>query len=130
MNRLDPDVTRLIESERHPLAEAIADLRTLILSSDVSLSENVKWNSPNYSVGPEDRITLRIRPPKRLQLVFHCGAKVREQPKARLMEDPKGLLDWKENDRATLTLRDREDVRRHAGDIIRFVRAWLRATGV
>ena len=56
------------------------------MSTDYELTEGIKWNGPNYSINGEDRITIRINPPKQLQVIFHRGAKVKEPPAERLLK--------------------------------------------
>ncbi len=128
MNKLNSEVTKLIESQKHPLEESITELRKLILSAEESLAENIKWNGPNYSVGQVDRITVRTQPTTQLQLIFHRGAKVQQQPKDHLIEDEAGLLVWKENDRAILTIKDPGFIQTHKSEIAQYVREWVRVT--
>lgn len=50
----------------------------------------------------EYRITMKIQPPNKIQLIFHRGAKVIEQPKSKLIREDFGMLIWKENDIAIM----------------------------
>lgn len=125
---LNKEVTRFLDELRHPLREEIEALRLIILEASALLEENIKWNGPNYSVGAEDRITMKIQPPKQIQLVFHRGAKVKEQPKERLVEDASGLLAWRENDRAIASFKDKEAVAAAREALPAIVRAWIAAT--
>lgn len=125
---VNPDVTRFLDELHHPLRSEIEALRLVILEASALLEENIKWNGPNYSVGAEDRITMRIQPPKQIQLVFHRGAKVKEQPKERIVQDPSGLLMWKENDRAVASFKNQEAVEAGREALSVIVREWLVAT--
>ncbi len=125
---LNQDVTRFLDELRHPLRPEIEALRQIILDANAMLEENIKWNGPNYAVGTEDRITMRIQPPKQIQLVFHRGAKVKEQPKERLVEDASGLLVWRENDRAIASFKNLEAVEAGREALSAIVRDWLVAT--
>lgn len=125
---VNPDVTRFLDELHHPLRSEIEVLRLVILEASALLEENIKWNGPNYSVGAEDRITMRIQPPKQIQLVFHRGAKVKEQPKERIVQDPSGLLMWKENDRAIASFKNQEAVEAGREALSVIVREWLVAT--
>lgn len=58
------DVTNFLKDLNHPFYEEIELLRKFILTVDQNLRENVKWNGPNYCYNDEDRITMRIQPPK------------------------------------------------------------------
>src|SRR5690348_5510013 len=101
------EVTRFLHELNHPLRDEIEQLRLIILAADSRLTENIKWNGPNYCLDNDnDRITMKIQPPKQLQLILHRGAKVKVQPKDRLINDESGLLVWKENDRAIVTMKD------------------------
>lgn len=125
---LNQDVTRFLDELNHPLRPEIEALRQIILDANAMLEENIKWNGPNYAVGAEDRITMRIQPPKQIQLVFHRGAKVKEQPKERLVQDASGLLVWRENDRAIASFKNMEAVEAGREALSAIVRDWLVAT--
>ena len=122
---LNPEVTAFLDELNHPLRPAIDRLREIILSRAVE--EGIKWNSPNYSLNDEDRITLRVHPPKQAQLVFHRGAKVKEQPKERLLQGPYPILAWKGNDRAIATFRSLEEVQQNSDVLKDIIAKWLEA---
>lgn len=125
--RFNNEVTLFLDELKHPLRKEIDRLRSIILEANTNLAENIKWNAPNYHINQEDRITMKIQPPKQIQLIFHRGAKKREQPDKRLIEDASGLLTWKENDRAIATFKtakDLEDTKIHLATIIK---AWIKA---
>lgn len=125
---LNTEVTKFLDSLNHPLRAEIELLRQTILNADVKLTENIKWNGPNYCFGTEDRITMRVQPPKQVQLIFHCGAKVKEQPKEKLIKDDSGLLIWKENNRAVATFKHIQDIEHGKVDLTRIVQDWIIAT--
>lgn len=127
---LNSEVTALMDSLNHPLRQEIDKLRHLILNADHSLTENVKWNGPNYSVNTDDRITMRVQPPKLIQLIFHRGAKKLAQPKDKLINDKSGLLTWKENDRAVATFKSMTDIESAETDLSQIVRDWIHAAHV
>lgn len=95
MGNKSKEVTQFLDEQNHPFRKEIEQLRITILSSKLELTENIKWNGPNYCYNNEDRITIKIQPPKNLQIIFHCGAKVKEQPKEKLLNKDLGLLVWK-----------------------------------
>jgi len=68
---LNSEVTKFLDDLRHPFRKEIEQLRLNILSADSGLEENIKWNGPNYCFEKNDRITMRIHPPKQIQLIFH-----------------------------------------------------------
>jgi len=88
----------------HPRKEGIERLRTAILNSNDGISEHVKWNAPSFRYAGEDRVTFRLYPSDRAQLVFHRGSKVEPGAKDFAFEDDTGLLEWVAADRAVMAL--------------------------
>ncbi|MGN6531980.1 MAG: DUF1801 domain-containing protein [Ginsengibacter sp.] len=127
-NTLSQDVTRFLDNLKHPLRQEIEQLRIRILNSNKPLTENIKWNGPNYCFENEDRITMKIHPPTAVQLVFHCGAKVQEQPKEKLIQEHSGFLLWKGNDRAVATFKTMKDIENRKAEIRQIVSDWISAT--
>ncbi len=121
------DVNLFLDGLNLPLRKEIDRLRVCILSADNRLAENVKWNGPNYSFGSEDRITMKIQPPDKIQLIFHRGAKVKEQPGTKLIQDDSGLLEWKGNDRAVATFNNMQEIESSKLGIAKIVRSWIDA---
>lgn len=58
--KLNKDVTTFLDDLNHPFRNEIELLRLTILGAADTLTENIKWNGPNYSIGEGDRITMRI----------------------------------------------------------------------
>jgi uncharacterized protein YdhG (YjbR/CyaY superfamily) len=129
---LNNEVSEFLDEFKHPLRKEIDLLREIILTANSGLSENIKWNGPNYCVGNEDRITLRIQPTtsKQIQLIFHRGAKVKEQPKSKLINDNSGLLVWKEHDRAIATFKNIQEIENKKSDLHKIINEWINATKV
>ena len=126
---LNNEVSEFLDGLNHPFRAEIEQLRLTILSANSVLKENIKWNGPNYYFDNEDRITMRVQPPKKqIQLIFHRGVKVKVQPKERLIHDNSGLLVWKENDRAVATFKNMADIERWKQDLIGIVTEWINAT--
>lgn len=128
MDRFNPEVTQFLDAQQHPLREAIESLRGIIIQAHEGLEEGIKWNGPNYSWQEKDRITMKIQPPKAVQLVFHRGAKVMAQPPEKLVHDESGLMDWKGNDRAVITFKDKDRVNQAREQITKIVQDWIRVT--
>lgn len=84
-------------------------------------------NGPNYCFCGEDRITMRIHPPKQIQLIFHRVAKVKSQPQNRLIQDKTGLLIWKENDRAVATFKTMKEIEASNETLKLIVSDWIQA---
>lgn len=122
---LNPQVTIFLDEQNHPMRKEIEALRHLILTANKGLVENIKWNGPNYSLNDRDRITMKIQPPKNIQLIFHRGAKVKEQPKEKLIREDFGLLDWKENDRAVAIFMSVLEIENNKEFISAIINEWL-----
>jgi len=119
------EVTEFLDNLAHPLRMEIEVLRQIILNSNPKLSENIKWNAPNYCYNNEDRITMKIYPPKQIQVIFHRGTKALEPPKERLISDDTKLLTWKTNDRAFATFRTMEEIAANESNFTDILNAWL-----
>lgn len=126
--KVNEGVTKFLDELQHPLRKEIELLRQSILNANTELSENIKWNGPNYHVQGDDRVTMKIHPPKQIQLIFHRGAKVLEQPEHRLVNDTSGILNWKANDRAVATIKSLKDVTSMQSDLTRIVNEWIVAS--
>lgn len=126
---LNREVTEFLEKQNHPFRNEIEELRITILTANSELTENIKWNGPNYCFENEDRITMRIQPPtKQVQLIFHRGAKKQIQPENKLISNKSKMLLWKENDRAIATFKNMQDVENGKTELIQIVSEWINAT--
>lgn len=125
---LNKEVTVFLDEQNHPLRTEIEQLRICLLSTDNNLTENIKWNGPNYCFNKEDRITMKIQPTKNIHLIFHRGAKKQEQPKDRIIQTDSKLLQWKENDRAIVTFKNMTDIKEAKTDLTEIVNKWISAT--
>jgi len=128
MKNLNSDVTDFLEGLKHPMSSEIEQLRLTILESVRGLTENIKWNGPNYCFEDEDRVTMRVQPPNQIQLIFHRGVKKLAQPKAKLIDDDSGLLVWKGNDRAIATFKTMTDIQQGRTALKNIVRKWIATT--
>lgn len=122
------EVTEFLNELNHPLRKDIELLREIIINATSGLSENIKWNGPNYCFNEQDRITMRIQPPKQVQLIFHKGAKKQEQPKNKIIQSKSKLLMWKENDRAIVTFKNITEIENGKNDLISIVNEWILET--
>lgn len=127
MANLNEEVTKFLGEQNHPLRNEIELLRETILTSDKALTENIKWNAPNYCHDNEDRITMKINPPKQIQLIFHRGAKKLVQPPTKLIDDKTGLLVWKENDRAIASFKNLADIEKNKSELSIIINDWINA---
>jgi len=128
-NNINSEVTVFLDKQNHPFRMEIEQLRNCILSANNNLTENIKWNGPNYCFDNEDRITMRVQPPtKQVQLIFHRVAKKQEQPKDKLIANKSKMLVWKENDRAIVTFKSLQDIENGKAELRTIVNEWINAT--
>ncbi|WP_243472432.1 DUF1801 domain-containing protein [Winogradskyella sp. MH6] len=125
MNKLNVEVSKFLDGLNHPLRDEIENLRHIITNATNGLTENIKWNGPNYCYNDNDRITMKIQPPKQIQLIFHRGAKKQEQPEDRIIQSKSKLLLWKENDRAIITFKNRFEIEKAKADLSSIVNEWI-----
>jgi hypothetical protein len=109
----------------HPLKEGVEQLRTAILDSNDQITEHIKWNAPSFRYAGEDRVTFRLYPEDRVQLIFHRGAKVRSDSADFAFEDHTGLLRWVAADRAVVALGDVKDAEAKKRDLVEVVNRWV-----
>ncbi|WP_431160713.1 DUF1801 domain-containing protein [Flagellimonas beolgyonensis] len=128
MSNLNNEVTEFLDGLNHPLRNEIEILRHIVLNATTGLTENIKWNGPNYRFQNEDRITMKIQPPKTVQLIFHRGATKQIQPENKLLDGWDSILTWKENDRAIATFNDLLDIERTKTALTQIVNNWIKAT--
>lgn len=127
MKNINDKVTKFLDELNHPLRTEIEALRLIIINSKNGLTENIKWNGPNYCFEDEDRVTMKIHPPKQIQLIFHRGAKKITQPKDKLIDDKSGLLIWKENDRAIAAFKNLDEIKKAESNLERIINSWINA---
>jgi hypothetical protein len=128
MGNLNIEVTKFLDDLYHPLRAGIEQLRMIILNADDRITENIKWNGPNYCFENQDRITMRVHPPKQIQVIFHRGIKKLVQPKDKIIDDNSALLVWKENDRAVVSFKDIKSVEKSGSELKDIVNKWITAT--
>jgi hypothetical protein len=128
IKNLNSEVTKFLNELSHPLRSEIEQLRNCILKANENLTENIKWNGPNYCFDSEDRITMRVQPPtKQIQLIFHRGSKKQTQPDDKLITNTSNMLVWKENDRAIVTFKTLQDIESGATELTLIVNEWIKA---
>lgn len=124
------EVTKFLSELNHPLKKEIEQIRKIVLGTNKTLTENIKWNAPNFCFKGEDRITMHIYPPKQIQIIFHRGAKVQKLPDKNLIADDKGLLIWKTTDRAVATFVTMADIKLNTQYLIEIINNWLTAAAI
>lgn len=124
------DVNAFLQSLKHSRKVEIEALREAILSVDNSITERIKWNAPSFCFNGDDRITFRLQPGDRVQLIFHRGAKKQSDSESFTFEDRSGLLEWVTNDRGVVTFRDMGDIIAKKEPLKALVKQWMLVTQV
>lgn len=120
-------VVEWMQNLNHPLKAEIEAVRGIILNANPQITEHIKWNAPSFCYEGDDRVTLRLHPPDRIQLVFHRGAKAKADD-GFVFDDSSGLLHWITHDRATVTFQDMQAVNDQAAALTQLVDQWMKAT--
>jgi hypothetical protein len=77
------EVNGYMQLLQHPLKKEIQLVRAIILESDPTILEQVKWNAPSFRC-TQDFVTFNVRPTDKIHLVFHHPSIV--QIKSELLE--------------------------------------------
>ncbi|BDI22872.1 DUF1801 domain-containing protein [Herbiconiux sp. L3-i23] len=106
---------------------SVQALREVILEADPRIREEVKWNSPSFTIA-EHFATMHIRPSRPLLLILHAGAKKSGADLPSEIDDPDGLLEWKSGERAVLAFRDSAEISERRASVQHILRDWIAAT--
>lgn len=107
----------------HPQHAVLLALRALILSTDPTIAEGIKWNAPSFRTA-DWFATINLRSKADVQLILHFGAKVKTLGDIAIA-DPAALLKWLGKDRALLSLADAAALNRHQAAIAAILRQWI-----
>lgn len=117
-------VDAFMASLEHPAKDAVESLRSVILASDPSITEGVKWNAPSFKV-TEYFATTNLRAKVGVGLVLHFGAKVRDVRAGKdTIQDPESLLTWVAKDRATIVFKDTQEIMEKKLALQAILRQW------
>lgn len=116
-----------LDALTHARKSEIETLRRLIHNAVPDLAEHIKWNAPSFGPGEEDRITMRLHPGDRLQLILHRGSKAGADDFFRF-EDPDRLIAWAAPDRGVVTFHNAEDLERKGALLPDILRRWVACT--
>lgn len=108
----------------HPLKNEAEALRRIILGADSRITESIKWNAPSFFF-KEYFATLHLRQPGRIQVIFHLGAKAKDNTRKVTIDDPNGLLTWPANDRAVAKFDGMGEVSANRSALGAIVRQWM-----
>lgn len=119
-------VIQYLNDLEHPLKKEIEEVRKIILSAHEQITEHIKWNAPSFCFNNEDRVTFNLNGKGFFRLVFHRGAKVKDNTdNGPFFDDPTGLLDWVANDRAIVKFTDMNDVKAKEEKLVQLVARWI-----
>ncbi|MGX1915952.1 DUF1801 domain-containing protein [Streptomyces phaeochromogenes] len=125
MTNKNVEVDQFMAALDHPQKETVEYLRAAVLGSDPGITEHVKWKAPSFLRTGEDRVTFQLRAKQGVQLIFHRGAKVKDDRTDFRFSDDSGLLGWISSDRATVTFQDLDDVKANEDAFVTLVRSWV-----
>ena len=120
-------VDAYLDGLQHARKTDIAALRLVILAAVPDLVERIKWNAPSFGLGDDDRITMRLHPGDRVQLILHRGAKAGTDDFFRF-EDPDKLIAWAAPDRGVVTFKDADDLVSKSAPLSEILRRWVACT--
>lgn len=117
-------VDAFLRDLQHSRKAEIEAIRSLILKSHPGVTEQIKWNAPSFCYGGDDRVTLRLQPGNRVQLIFHRGAKSKDSSGFSFADESE-LLEWLAVDRAVVTFQGVEDVKQKETVLSDLVCRWM-----
>lgn len=127
MPRRPDEVETFLAESPHPRIAEVRALRDALLGAMPALTERIKWNAPSLGPAGTDRITFRLQPGDRVELVLHRGAAARAAD-GFAFDDPDGLITWAAPDRGVIVVRDAADLQARSASIVETCRRWVAAT--
>ena len=122
------EVLAFLDGSSHARIDEVRTVRDVILAAEPALSERIKWNAPSFAIADDDRITFRLQPGDRVELVFHRGTGRRDDAAAFQFDDTSGLLELVTADRGTVAFADGDAIAAKRDRLSALVVAWLAAT--
>jgi hypothetical protein len=120
-----PSVAAFLAALQHPMKPELLTIRELILGTDPSISEGIKWNAPSFQTS-EYFATFQLRAKAGVQVILHLGAKVRDKAAAPVtIDDPQALLEWLAPDRASVKFRDAQHIEEARQAFTQVIRQWI-----
>lgn len=120
------DVVAFMDALDPARREVVEALRATILDSRPALRELLKWNSPSYTSGEVDLLTINVTNRQRqVQLVVHLGTtRVEDRSRPPLLSEDEGLVRWLSDVRGVIPFPDLATVRRDRAALGRVVERW------
>lgn len=121
----DPAVEAFLRELDHPLKRDIEAVRRIILGVSPGIREGIKWNSVSFRT-TDYFATVNLRSRDAVQLVFHKGAKVKDNStEGQTIPDPAGLIKWLARERCLVTVGAGKDIPARTPALEDIVRAWI-----
>ena len=121
----DPAVTAFLRELDHPRTKEIEAVRQIILGVSPEIREGIKWNSVSFRT-TDFFATVFLRSNDRVQLIFHKGAKVKDNStKEMKIADPKCLIKWLAKERCMVTLGAGKAIQANRAALETIVREWI-----
>lgn len=112
-----------LDPERRAL---VRTLRDYVLHADTRVGEHIKWNAPSYTLDGEDRITFNtINKENAVKLVFHMGARRKEDKSAKPLMNNARVIRWVSDIRGYASFQTLEEVVANEGALEHDIKHWL-----
>lgn len=108
---------------KHPLTPTLEALRSVVRSVDPRIVEEMKWNSPSFKLD-DHFATFNLRKDSVL-LVLHRGARTKPPGSRLAIDDPSGILEWRGNDRAIVSIEDATSLRKKRAALRSILTQWI-----
>lgn len=125
MDHFDPAVTALLDANKHPLRKEIDLLRHIILRTDTSVKEGVKWNAASFRT---TEWFATLNGPKRVdraEVILHAGAKVKGIDLQKDIADPGSLITWLGKDRGVIYFENETDIKNKGKALQTILHTWI-----
>lgn len=124
-SQTDPAVDAFMRQLDHPLKRDIEAVRRIILGVSPEIHEGIKWNGPSFRTS-DYFATVFLRATDKVQLIFHQGAKVKDNStKEMKIADPLGLIKWLATERCMITLGAGNEIDAKRAAFEALVREWI-----
>ena len=120
-------VSEFLESLDADKRDQVEALRAIILQTEPTLKEIIKWNAPNFTLDNEDRITFNVLNKENIvKLVLHMGATRKENKKSKpVLNDTTALVEWNSDIRGMLKFKNLNDIEAKRDKISHIINQWL-----
>jgi uncharacterized protein YdhG (YjbR/CyaY superfamily) len=124
-SQTDPGVSAFLRDLDHPLKPDIEAVREIILGVSAEIREGIKWKGPSFRT-KDYFATFNLRALDRVQLIFHMGAKVKDNStRGMRIADPAGLIQWLAKERCLVTVGTSQDIPANRAALEAIVREWI-----